>query len=150
MPDTKMPKPAGEHWVCSVLARPGWAVALTGDGLERTDILAVDTTSTDRHTVEVQVKTASPGTERFFIGAKANPVDEPSENEWWVLVGLKDPPHVGPRSFILPATTSVLATGSSTTGGSTIPPWRLGSAMLRSRAPGWPLRLFWATRTDGT
>ncbi len=48
MPDTKMPKSAGEHWVCSVLARLGWAVALTRDGLERTDILAVDTTATDR------------------------------------------------------------------------------------------------------
>jgi hypothetical protein len=36
MADTKMTKSAGEHWVCSVLARHGWAAALTRDGLERT------------------------------------------------------------------------------------------------------------------
>jgi hypothetical protein len=84
------------------LARFGWAVALTRDGLERTDILAVDTTAKDRHMVEFQVITASPGTERFFIGAKSYPVDEPSDNEWWVLVGLNDPPHIGPLSYILP------------------------------------------------
>jgi hypothetical protein len=38
-----MTKNAGEHWVCSVLSRYGWAAALTRDGLERTDILAVQT-----------------------------------------------------------------------------------------------------------
>jgi hypothetical protein len=48
----------GEHWVCSVLARHGWAPALTRDGLERTDILAVQTIEgRDRQMVEVQVKT---------------------------------------------------------------------------------------------
>jgi hypothetical protein len=39
--DTKMIKTVGEHWVCATLARYGWAPALTRDGLERTDILAV-------------------------------------------------------------------------------------------------------------
>jgi hypothetical protein len=39
-----MIKTVGEHWVCATLARYGWAPALTRDGLERTDILAVSTT----------------------------------------------------------------------------------------------------------
>ena len=38
-----MTKSAGEHWVCSVISRRNWGVALTRDGLERTDILAVRT-----------------------------------------------------------------------------------------------------------
>jgi hypothetical protein len=39
--DRKVIKSAGEHWVASMLARNGWAPALTRDALERTDILAV-------------------------------------------------------------------------------------------------------------
>jgi hypothetical protein len=58
MPDTKLTKPAGEHWVCSVLARLDWGPALTRDGLERTDILAVRSTET-RRMVEIQVKAAN-------------------------------------------------------------------------------------------
>jgi hypothetical protein len=56
MADTKMTKSAGEHWVCSVLSRYGWAAALTRDGLERTDILAVQTEGSGRQAIEVQVK----------------------------------------------------------------------------------------------
>jgi len=59
MADTKMVKSVGEHWVCATLARHGWAPALTRDGVERTDILAVATTLQDRPMVEIQVKTAS-------------------------------------------------------------------------------------------
>lgn len=59
MSDTKMTKSAGEHWVCSVLSRHGWAAALTRDGLERTDILAVHTSDPARTTIEVQVKSAN-------------------------------------------------------------------------------------------
>lgn len=54
--DTKMTKSAGEHWVCSVLARNGWAAALTRDGLERTDILAVQVAADSRTPIEIQVK----------------------------------------------------------------------------------------------
>lgn len=43
MADTKMTKSVGEHWTCATLARHGWAPALTRDGMERTDILAVAT-----------------------------------------------------------------------------------------------------------
>ncbi len=51
-----MTKSAGEHWVCSVLARYGWAPALTRDGLERTDILAVQASGSTRTPIEIQVK----------------------------------------------------------------------------------------------
>ena len=57
MVDTKMSKSAGEHWTCAALSLLGWGVALTRDGLERTDILAVQTTG-DRRMIEVQVKAA--------------------------------------------------------------------------------------------
>jgi predicted AAA+ superfamily ATPase len=57
MADTKQTKTIGEHLVASELARRGWAPALTRDGLERTDILAVDT-GPSRRMVEIQVKSA--------------------------------------------------------------------------------------------
>jgi len=53
--DTKQTKTIGEHHVASELARRGWAPALTRDGLERTDILAVHTKPASRRMVEVQV-----------------------------------------------------------------------------------------------
>jgi hypothetical protein len=46
--DTKQTKTIGEHHVASELARRGWAPALTRDGLERTDILAVLTEGLSR------------------------------------------------------------------------------------------------------
>lgn len=46
--DTTQTKTIGEHHVASELARRGWAPALTRDGLERTDILAVHTEPTSR------------------------------------------------------------------------------------------------------
>ena len=58
MRDTKQSKTIGEHHVAAEMARRGWAPALTRDGLERTDILAVLTTGEQRLLVEVQVKTA--------------------------------------------------------------------------------------------
>lgn len=58
MRDTKQSKNIGEHHVAAEMARRGWALALTRDGLERTDILAVLTTDEKRVLVEVQVKTA--------------------------------------------------------------------------------------------
>jgi hypothetical protein len=54
---TEMSKPAGEHWTCAVLSFLGWGVALTRDGLGRTDVLAVQITG-DRRMIEVQVKAA--------------------------------------------------------------------------------------------
>lgn len=102
MADTKMVKTVGEHWVSAALARRGWAPALTRDGLERTDILAVASHLEHRPTVEVQVKTASGSsdTSSWLVGHKAQ---QPalSQREWFVFVLLPGiPAH--PRAFVVP------------------------------------------------
>ncbi|MGP8002161.1 MAG: hypothetical protein ACLPKI_33315 [Streptosporangiaceae bacterium] len=100
--DTKMIKTAGEHWVCTTLARCNWAPALTRDGLERTDILAVNTQSAHRPTVEIQVKTASQRgeTTSWPLGTKAQ-LFAKSEHEWFVLVLLPELPG-SPSAFVVP------------------------------------------------
>lgn len=102
MVDTKMTKSAGEHWVASVLARHGWGAALTRDGLERTDILAVHT-SEARPTIEVQVKTANHvgGTTSWPLGPKSQ-LPELSNREWFVMVEMPASPIEKPRSFVVP------------------------------------------------
>lgn len=97
-----MVKSGGEHWVCSVLARHGWGAALTRDGLERTDILAVMTTG-NRRTVEIQVKAASDlgGRTNWLLGAKAQQ-SAVSDREWFVFVLLPGDPTSRPRSFVVP------------------------------------------------
>jgi hypothetical protein len=64
--DTKLRGSAGEHYVCSMLARYGWAASLTRDGLERTDVLAVH--SVERDMIEGQVKTIRTG--KWMLGRK--------------------------------------------------------------------------------
>ena len=104
MPDTKMTKSAGEHWVCSVLARLDWGPALTRDGLERTDILAVRSTET-RRMVEIQVKAANARhrseSTNWPINAKAQQFAL-SEREWFVFVMLPISGWQAPRSFVIP------------------------------------------------
>lgn len=97
-----MVKTAGEHWVCATLARYGWAPALTRDGLERTDILAVGTQLAHRPTIEIQVKTASQRgeTTSWHLGTKAQLFAE-SDHEWFVLVLLPELPRT-PRAFVVP------------------------------------------------
>lgn len=93
-----MIKSAGEHWVCSVLARVGWAPALTRDGLARTDILAANTRD-ERQLIEVQVKTTTAS--NWLLGSN---VQRPaiSEREWFALVMLGDEPAQAPRTFVVP------------------------------------------------
>jgi hypothetical protein len=100
--DTKMVKTVGEHWVCATLARHGWAPALTRDGLERTDILAVNTELPYRPVVEIQVKTASQRgqTTKWLLGTKAQ-LPARSEHEWFVLILLPELPNK-PRAFVVP------------------------------------------------
>jgi hypothetical protein len=102
MADTKMIKSAGEHWVCSALARHGWAPALTRDGLERTDILAVATYLPDWPTVEIQVKAATQRGDRtsWPVGLKAQAIAK-SEREWFAFVLLPGFPSA-PRTFVIP------------------------------------------------
>src|SRR5215212_7104840 len=83
--DTKMVKSVGEHWVCSELARRGWAPALTRDGLSRTDILAVGVNRPDRPQIEVQVKVATQvRTTSWELGNAINQLAL-SDREWFVL-----------------------------------------------------------------
>lgn len=65
--DMKMTKSSGEHWVCSMLSQYGWAAALTRDGLERTDILAVHTTQPGRPMIEVQLAARNQGTRAVTV-----------------------------------------------------------------------------------
>ena len=100
MTDTKLVKSAGEHWVCSVLARLGWGVALTRDGLEHTDILAVQSAS--RRMIEVQVKTASHMPKpNWPVNLKAQELAR-TDRQWFVFVALGDRPWGAPRSFVVP------------------------------------------------
>ncbi len=99
MADTKQTKTIGEHHVCSVLARYGWAPALTRDGLERTDILAVQTTG-ERRTIEVQVKSIR-ASASWPLGLKSQSLAV-NDREWFVMVQIDSGP-LGPiRSFIVP------------------------------------------------
>ena len=102
MADNKMIKTVGEHWVCATLARHKWAPALTRDGLERTDVLAVATHLDHRPTIEIQVKTATEGTRltSWPIGLKAQEIAK-SVYEWFVLVLLPTLP-AAPRAFVVP------------------------------------------------
>lgn len=98
-----MTKSAGEHWVCSVLARLGWAAALTRDGLERTDILAVQE-GDPRPMIEIQVKTANHigGKPSWLVGSKALQAAR-SSREWFafVLLPAGNRWHA-PRTFLVP------------------------------------------------
>lgn len=103
MGDTKLTKSAGEQWVCSVLARLGWAAALTRDGVERTDILAVHAGGELRQMVEIQVKTVNHAGPRttWPLGSNAQKVSL-SDREWFVLVWLPREPLAAPRAFVVP------------------------------------------------
>lgn len=102
MVDHKQTKTVGEHWVCANLARQGWAPALTRDGVERTDILAVAAHLHDRPTVEIQVKTASgDGKATSWILGTKSQLPSKSNSEWFVLVALPSWPRPM-RSFVVP------------------------------------------------
>lgn len=104
MADTKQTKTIGEHYVASELARRGWAPALTRDGLERTDILAVFTESEDRRMVEVQVKTAQSSLSRptnWPLGSRAQ-LPSQHEREYFVLLAVPPELDAPPRSFVVP------------------------------------------------
>src|SRR5690348_17223860 len=99
MADTKMIKSAGEHWVASMLARHNWAPALTRDGLERTDILAVKVVGKARQMIEIQVKATSAKT--WPLGDLSTKLAK-SPREWYALVHLPQDPRRPPRTFVIP------------------------------------------------
>lgn len=102
MADTKQTKTIGEHWAASELARRGWAPALTRDGLERTDILAVHT-GDDRQLIEVQVKSIRGDAQRtsWPLGEKSQ---QPPKHagEWFVMVAIPADDSRPLRGFIVP------------------------------------------------
>lgn len=102
--DTKQTKTIGEHHVASELARRGWAPALTRDGLERTDILAVLTEGENRRLVEVQVKTARGAAWKSISWPLGPKSQGPSlhEREYFVMVAVPHDLSQAPRNFILP------------------------------------------------
>lgn len=111
MIDTMQITSAGEHWVCSVLSRYGWAVTLTRAGTARTDILAVKTED-PRPRIEVQVKTS-----RMVVPTKRSTREENgcwhlgdkdqlptlSDHEWYALILIdREPIANAPRTYIVP------------------------------------------------
>lgn len=95
MPDTKQTKTIGEHWVCTTLARLGWAPALTRDAIERTDILAVATQNADRPRIEIQVKAANvpmPNSQAKFQLYGVKDEIAKSDHEWFAFVLI--PPYI--------------------------------------------------------
>lgn len=103
--DTKLSASAGEHYVCSMLARAGWAASLTRDGLARTDILAAKA-SEERQMIEVQVKTIRSGT--WPLGRKGIlPAIGP--REWFVFVRVGAFP-ARPETWVVPRDHVAVAT----------------------------------------
>lgn len=104
MADTKQTKTIGEHHVAAELARRGWAPALTRDGLERTDILAVKVEGLDRRLVEIQVK----GARGPRMAAISWPLGLKSQSrsrhgrEYFVLVAVPQDLNQHARSFVVP------------------------------------------------
>ncbi len=93
MADKKLTKSVGEHWACSVMAGLGWSVALTRDGLERTDLIGVHTLS--GRMVSVQVKTASHHPSPSWMFGQKGLQPARSDSEWFLLVGLARRPWEG-------------------------------------------------------
>ena len=100
LPDNKLTKSIGEHWVCSVLAGYGWSVALTRDGIERTDILATHTTTS--RAIEVQVKTASHMPKPNWLVGRKGLEPARSDREWFVMIALGPTPCSAHMAFVVP------------------------------------------------
>ncbi len=104
MADTKQTKTIGEHHVAAELARRGWAPALTRDGLERTDILAVFTNPENRRLIEIQVKGARGAVWKSISWPLGLKSQGPSahEREYFVMVAVPHDLASAPRNFVVP------------------------------------------------
>lgn len=104
MVDTKQTKTIGEHHVAAELARRGWAPALTRDGLERTDILAVLAEGSDRRLVEIQVKAARGARMDSISWPLGSKSQAPSlhDREYFVMVAIPHDLRAHPRNFVVP------------------------------------------------
>lgn len=99
MVDTKLVKSAGEHWVCGVLSKLGWAAALTRDGIARTDVLAAH--SLTGAMIEVQVKTASSAPRTSFMLGEKGCIRSRNDHEWYVLVALAPEAWERPQAYVV-------------------------------------------------
>lgn len=88
----------GEFHVAAQLSHRGWATSLLLGNSPRTDILAQHA-ETQRQ-IGVQSKAANNGGS-FQVGQKSEAASEPDSNEWFVLVGLKEP-GVRPDFYVVP------------------------------------------------
>ncbi|MCI9889426.1 hypothetical protein JT358_13300 [Micrococcales bacterium 31B] len=106
MADTKQTKTIGEHHVAAELARRGWAPAMTRDGLERTDILAVLSDPQNRRLVEIQVKTARGANWHKLNWPLGKKSQAPSQHqrEYFVMVAVPLDLTVSLRCFVVPRT----------------------------------------------
>lgn len=86
------------------MARRGRVPALTRDRLERTDILAVLTTSGVRVLVEMQVEMArgSPMESTSWPLGKQSQRPSAHQREYFVMVAVPDDNSLAPRSFVVP------------------------------------------------
>jgi hypothetical protein len=88
---------AGEYHVAAELLRRNWLATVTIKNAPRTDVLAQ---RLDRHRlIAIQTKTASEGS-NFTLGERDEDPGE-SEDQWYVLVGLRDILE-RPRFYVLP------------------------------------------------
>ena len=133
-----------------MLARFDWAPALTRDGLERTDILAVHTKG-DRPMVEVQVKSIRGS------GDKASwPLSPHSQSpalhdrEWFVLVAIPVDPLKPIRNFVVPRDHVAAAAWIEHMNWLTEPGIAAGKRNVSVTAPARSCRRSGATRTAGT
>jgi len=135
--DNKLIKSAGEHWVCSVLSRLGWAAALTRDGVERTDILAANTEG--RH-IAVQVKTTQEWKNPKFMFGEKGCEPSRSPNEWYVLVALGLGEWDAPRAYVVPrdhASAGVWIRHMEWLTSPTVKPGRRTSSLRQNRIDAW-------------
>ena len=104
MVDTKQTKTIGEHHVAAELARRHWAPALTRDGLERTDILAVLADPQNRRMAEIQVKTARGAVWSSISWPLGTKSQSPSQHqrEYFVMVAVPLELTQAPRNFVVP------------------------------------------------
>ena len=136
--DTKLTKSVGEHWACTVLAGLGWSVALTLDGIARTDLLAVH--SETGSMIEVQVKTASPSPRPSWMFGARGTQPARSDAEWFVLVIQGGDPWSAPRTFVVPRDHVAAGVHISYMDWLTDPDARPGSRNTRlsaARTPSW-------------
>lgn len=140
MMDTKQSKTIGEHHAAAELARRGWSPALTRDGIERTDILAVYADSAERRMVEIQVKTARAAKWSSINWPLGSKTMDPSLSlcEYFILIAVPDSLSLPLRNFIVPRIHVAAATWISHMHWLTEPgvePGRRNAPVERARVP---------------